>query len=64
MSEAVILVFICLGYGFARRLFSESTAIVVAWTCFVIDQLLMSVGMARATYLKKIAVQPGTCPRR
>ncbi len=59
MSEAAILVFICLGYGFAQRLFRERTAIMVAWTCFVIDQLLMSVSMARATYLKKIAVQPG-----
>jgi predicted MFS family arabinose efflux permease len=59
MSEAVVLVFICMGYGFARRLFSEPTAVIVAWTCFVIDQLLMSVSMARATYLKKIAVQPG-----
>jgi hypothetical protein len=33
--------------------------LLVAGACFVLDQLLMSVGMARATYLKKIAVQPG-----
>jgi predicted MFS family arabinose efflux permease len=59
MAEAVVLVFVCIGYGFSRHLFGETTAMVVAWTCFVVDQLLMSVTMARATYLKKIALQPG-----
>jgi predicted MFS family arabinose efflux permease len=59
MAEAVVLVLVCVGYGFSRRLFAEHTAMLVAWACFVVDQLLMSVGMARATYLKKIAVQPG-----
>jgi predicted MFS family arabinose efflux permease len=59
MAEAVVLVFVCLGYGFARRWFSADVAMVVASACFVLDQLLMSVSMARATYLKKIAVQPG-----
>jgi predicted MFS family arabinose efflux permease len=59
MSEAAVLVFVCFGYGFARRLFSADVAIAIASACFVLDQMLMSVGMARATYLKKIAVQPG-----
>jgi len=58
MSEAVVLVFVCLGYGFSRRLFGAHTAMLVAWSCFVLDQMLMSVSMARATYLKKIAVRP------
>jgi hypothetical protein len=30
----------------------------ITFACFVVDQLLMSVGMARATYLQKIAVKP------
>jgi predicted MFS family arabinose efflux permease len=59
MAEATVLVFVCLGYGFSRRLFAAETAMWVASGCFVLDQMLMSVGMARATYLKKIAVQPG-----
>jgi len=59
MGEAVVLIFVCFGYGFSRRLFGENTALLVAGACFILDQLLMSVGMARATYLKKIAVQPG-----
>jgi predicted MFS family arabinose efflux permease len=57
-SEAVLLVFVCIGYGYSRELFSENVALVVASGCFVADQLLMSVGMARATYLQKIAVRP------
>jgi predicted MFS family arabinose efflux permease len=59
MAEAVVLIVVCFGYGFSRHLFSEPTAMLVAWACFVVDQLLMSVSMARATYLKKIAVHPG-----
>jgi predicted MFS family arabinose efflux permease len=59
MAEAAVLVLVCFGYGFARRLFSPDVAIVVAAACFVVDQMLMSVSMARATYLRKIAVQPG-----
>jgi predicted MFS family arabinose efflux permease len=58
MAEAAVLIFVCFGYGFSRRLFGEHTALLVAGACFILDQLLMSVGMARATYLKKIAVQP------
>ena len=57
-SEAVILVFVCIGYGFAKVVFSETTAMFIAFVCFIVDQMLMSVSMARATYLQKIAVAP------
>ena len=57
-SEAVFLVFVCLGYGYSRELFSESAALIITSACFIADQLLLSVGMARATYLQKIAVRP------
>jgi predicted MFS family arabinose efflux permease len=56
--EAFLLIFVCAGYGFSKTLFSERTAFLVAAACFVADQLLMSVNMARSTYLKKIAVHP------
>ncbi|MFA6471195.1 MAG: MFS transporter, partial [Candidatus Latescibacterota bacterium] len=52
------LIFVCMGYGFSRNLFSPKTAFYVAGVCFIADQLLMSVNMARATYLKKIARHP------
>ena len=58
MAEAVALVAVCLLYGFSRDAFGETAALYVTCACYVVDQLLMSVGMARATYLKKIAVEP------
>jgi len=57
-SEAVLLVFVCFGYGFSRSWFPENTAFLVVCACFLLDQMLMSVGMARSTYMKKIAKQP------
>lgn len=57
-AEAVLLVFVCLGYGYSREIFSETAALFVAFACYIFDQLLMSVSMARATYLQKIAVVP------
>ena len=38
--------------------FLRNCRLLVAFACYVLDQLLMSVGMARATYLQKIAVAP------
>ena len=57
-GEAVVLVFVCIGYGFSKTWFAGPVALAITGACFVADQLLMSVGMARATYLKKIAVDP------
>jgi predicted MFS family arabinose efflux permease len=57
-AEAVVLVFVCLGYGFAEEIFTETTALFIVFICYVIDQLLLSVSMARATYIQKIAVKP------
>ncbi len=58
IAEAIILVFVCLGYGYAKDVLSLSSAFWLVSVCFVADQLLMSVNMARATYLKKIARHP------
>ncbi len=57
-SEAAILIFVCIGYGFAKSIFPETTAIYVVFACYIIDQMLVAVSMARATYLQKIAVAP------
>ncbi len=57
-AEAILLVFVCLGYGFARFVLPEATALTVTFICFLLDQVLMSVNMARATYINKIALQP------
>ncbi len=54
-AEAVLLIFVCFGYGFSRSLFPESTALMITFVCFLLDQILMSVSMARSTYIKRIA---------
>jgi predicted MFS family arabinose efflux permease len=58
-SEAVLLVVVCGGYATARSFFPEQTAFLIVCGCFLLDQMLMSVGMARSTYMKKIAQEPG-----
>ncbi len=57
-SEAVILILICFGYGFAKSAFSENIAFYVVCACYLIDQMVFSVSMARSTYIKKIAIDP------
>jgi predicted MFS family arabinose efflux permease len=57
-SEAVLLIFVCMGYGFAKNYFAETTAMYIAFSCYIVDLMLMAVSMARATYLEKIAVAP------
>lgn len=56
LSEAALLIFVCLGYGFSKFLMAENIAFIVVCVCFLLDQMLMSVNMARATYMKKIAL--------
>lgn len=58
-AEAFLLIFVCFGYGFAKFLVSEHSAFLIVCGCFLLDQMLMSVNMARATYIKKIALDPG-----
>jgi predicted MFS family arabinose efflux permease len=57
-AEAAMLVLVCIGYGFAREIFTEKTALFIVFVSYVCDQLLLSAGMARATYLQKIALRP------
>lgn len=57
-AEAVLLVFVCFGYGFASSLFPQYTAFLITCGLYLADQMLMSVGMARSTYMKKIALRP------
>ncbi len=56
-AEAAILFVVCFAYSFADLILPLNGAILVICACYVIDQLLNSASMARATYLKKIAVK-------
>jgi predicted MFS family arabinose efflux permease len=54
MSDAILLVGVCLGYGFAGQL-PLANPVRLVYVCYALDQILFAVGMARATYLDKIA---------
>ncbi|MGH4139982.1 MFS transporter [Clostridium sp.] len=56
--EAIVLIVICMGYSFADYLASPSIAVVIIAACYVIDNSLSVVEMARSTYIKKIAICP------
>lgn len=60
--EAVALIVICTGYALAESISGalgiDKAALLIICSCFVIDQLLNATSMARATYIKKIAVSP------
>lgn len=58
-SEALILIVVCAGYGLAKFIFPADIAFLVVCVAFLVDQMIFSVGMARATYMKKIAKEPG-----
>lgn len=55
-TEAFVLIFVCLGYGFSRSIFPEKIAFLITCVCYLLDQMLFSVSMARSTYMKKIAL--------
>jgi predicted MFS family arabinose efflux permease len=55
MGDAVVLLVVCLTYGFAQRILPLQAAFVAVCGCFVLDQFLFGVQMARTTYLSKIA---------
>lgn len=57
-GEAAIFFFVCLGYAFADTIFAGKMAVLFICSCYVMDQTLSSVSMARATYMKKIAQTP------
>lgn len=56
--EAIILIAICMGYSFAADLFPAGVAVVIIAVCYIIDNSMSAVEMARSTYIRKIAVQP------
>ncbi len=53
--EGLLLVLVCLGYGFGHRLGATEFVLPLICVCFVFDNLLFSFGMARTTYVTKIA---------
>lgn len=56
--EAALLFAICLGYAFSSKIFSAGVAVVIIAGCYIIDNSMAAVEMARSTYVRKIAVDP------
>ena len=53
--EAVIMFAACIGFIFAKPMFSAKTALILVGICYTIDKLMESASMARATYVKKLS---------
>jgi len=54
--EAILLFVICLGYAFSARIFPAGIAVVIIAGCYVIDNSMSAVEMARSTYARKIVL--------
>jgi MFS family permease len=54
--DSFLLMLVCLGYGGARHLgLSQTGALWVVSACYIGDQIFFALGMARDTYMSKIA---------
>lgn len=57
-AEAVLLVIICLGYAFAENIAAPGIAVIILSACYIIDNSMNAVEMARSTYIRKIVHSP------
>ncbi|MGI6139688.1 MAG: MFS transporter [Candidatus Hydrogenedentales bacterium] len=55
IGEGLVLIFVCLGYGYAPKLIPDPTwARRLACSCFILDEMLFALGNARALYLSRL----------
>lgn len=52
--DSVALSLLCLAYAFAPDLLPTEWAVAIVGTCFVLDNILFAMGMARTTYIARI----------
>jgi predicted MFS family arabinose efflux permease len=52
--DAILVTSLCILYAFAQDIFSDSIALIIIMSCFVADQVLFAITMARVTYLNRI----------
>jgi len=58
MADGIILIVLCLIYGFAGKLGLGRYTVWALYACYILDQLLFGVENARSAYLAKIAETP------
>lgn len=56
--ESLALVAICITYGAAPQWMPAQAALPAIMACYILDQMLFAVNIARSTYLKKISESP------
>jgi len=61
--EAAVMFVACLGFTFAKTLFSPGVALVIAGACYIMDKLMEAAYMARATYVRRISKDPADVAR-
>jgi len=57
-AEGMLLVVICLGYAFAENIAPAGIAVIILSVCYIIDNSMNAVEMARSTYVRKIVARP------
>ncbi len=62
MVDSCIIIVICGVYGYAYLWGLTGIGLWATFICFVLDQLLFPVTMARSTYISKIAADPDHVP--
>jgi len=55
VSDTLVLIVVCLLYGFAHRLFAPRTAFIVVCVNFVLDSIISLASMASSVYVQDIA---------
>ncbi len=56
--ESFLLIIVCIVYGGAPKWLPSQIALLIIMTCYIADQMLIAVSIARSTYLSKIADDP------
>ena len=55
VTDTLILIVVCLLYGFAHRLFSHNVAYIVVCVNFILDSIISMASMANNVYVQRIA---------
>ena len=58
IGDTLILIVVCLMYGFAHRLFSPGTAFIIVCINFILDQIISIASMANNVYVQRISSNP------
>lgn len=61
--EASVMFIACIGFTFAEKILPFEIALIIAGVCYILDKLMESASMARATYVKKISNDPSEVAR-